>query len=145
MNNNLKIPKILEQNTFFFSSANNSDIRRWRESRVQNEVMAFLYILGFEIDITNGLRDYFYAEKEEIMIRFSYQESSRKVYKSFKIWDGEKKSNIRILRKIVNQYNQSRQRNNEILNLDIFSHDKNFKETILFGSSCIRLKKQFKN
>jgi len=143
MKNSIKIPSILETNTFFFNSATSASHRRWRENSVQLEVITFLYNLGFLIDITKSNNDNFWAEKDDMRIHFFYYESARNIYKGFKVWVGGKKSNIRAFRKVVDSFNQTPRKNTEIRNLDIY--DVGGKKTIIYGNPCFRFRKVFNN
>jgi len=142
MGNNIIIPKILLTNQ---SNKKSLSHLAWNEIIVQREVLTLLYTLGFEIDLSESLDNNYLAKKDNINIHFNYSESIKKTFKSFRIWNGYRKANIRTLKNIVEKYNQSSPRNNEILDLDFWIEGNKPTKTTIYGNPCIRLKKLIKN
>jgi hypothetical protein len=145
MANNIIIPKILLTNQSNKKRLSHLDWIAWNEIIVQREVLTFLYTLGFEIDLSESLNNNYLAKKYNTYIHFHYSESIKKTFKSFRIWNSYRKANIRTLKNIVEKYNQSSPRNNEVLDLDFWIDGNKPTRTIIYGNSCLRFKKLIKN
>ena len=92
----VKEPEILTAKTYFWSSAGNASQRRRNEEKNQSEVASFFESIGMEVTRKG---DNVIGKAGAITAIFHYSESCNNVYSSLSVHNGEKKSNIRLLRK----------------------------------------------
>lgn len=100
---NIEIPKCLTTNYYFFHPASYSYKRRANEERIIGEAKDFFKEIGF--NITQGEYSGFNAtstfQEEEVKVKFDYRESCRNIYKTFKVYKGEEKKDIRLIKKML--------------------------------------------
>ncbi|WP_299823672.1 hypothetical protein [uncultured Pontibacter sp.] len=92
----IQFPDILTANTFNWAAASNASTRRYNEKKRLDEVSSFFKEIGFQVH-QDG--DSVTATIDNLEVYFSYRESCKNVYKTFKVYRDGKKSNITVLRK----------------------------------------------
>ena len=99
MKNTIEVePDILTANTYFWIPGHDENNRQKREYYYCNMVKNFLkYTVGMEV-IEEDRK--ITAKKDNITVMFEYHENYNYVTKKCSVYNGEKKSNIRTLRKL---------------------------------------------
>ena len=99
----MELPAILTANTYFWNPDSSAQQRRNNEARRLLEVQDFLLSIEFirNPDADNWIREF---NGETVTVDFDYSESCKNVYKSLTVYNGPKKSNITLLKKIAAEY-----------------------------------------
>ncbi len=105
----IELPRFLAKNTFYWESGTTSARRSFNEKLVLQEAISFFEAIGFKLKLVfidvksiKGERQF---DNQKIEIVFSYYESAQNVYKTFKIYRDGKKTNIRIIKKMIEEVN----------------------------------------
>lgn len=104
MNEPLELPAILEANTYYWKPASHAAKRRDNEQYRQTQVYDFLTGLGFTTEWNQSL-DMVMGYKDEVEVLFVYRETCKNVYKSLKVLRNGKRSNITVLKKLLENKN----------------------------------------
>lgn len=96
-------PDILTANCFYWNPGSTAALRTSAENRRQTQAGEWLKKAGLKVSYSG---DTVTAEGDGIVVEFSYYESCKNVYKSFTVYRGGKKSNIKGLRSWIAAQNQ---------------------------------------
>jgi hypothetical protein len=104
-----QLPTFLTKNYFKIASNQKASKRREVEEVIHEEALAFFESLGFETfvnnftnEITGQMKYKSDAITDSIVVNFNYEESSKRIYRTFKVFKNGKKSNRKVIEKIMN-------------------------------------------
>ena len=102
--NNL-IPEQLSKNYYYWYPGGTSWQRRQNEDEIFSLAKNYLKSIGFEIIENDELEINAFTNfrDEKVKVYFHYQESCNNVYKIFKVYRNDTKSNISLLKKIAKE------------------------------------------
>jgi hypothetical protein len=104
-----QLPTFLTKNYFTVQSNQKASKRREVEALIHEEALQFFQSLGFETfvnnftnEITGQMKHKSDAITDSIIVKFNYEESSKRIYRTFKVFKNAKKSNRKVIEKIMN-------------------------------------------
>ena len=100
-----QLPTFLTKNYFTVASNQKASKRREVEALIHEEALQFFQLLGFEIFInnfSNEITGQMKHNSDSITVKFNYEESSKRIYRTFKVFKNGKKSNRKVIEKIMN-------------------------------------------
>jgi hypothetical protein len=100
-----QLPTFLTKNYFKIPSNQKASKRREVEDVIHEEALQFFQSLGFETfvnNFTNEITCQMKHKSDAITVNFNYEESSKRIYKTFKVFKNGKKSNRKVIEKIMN-------------------------------------------
>jgi hypothetical protein len=104
-----QLPTFLTKNYFKIPSNQKASKRREVEALIHEEALQFFQSLGFETFVNNFTNEITCQMKhksdsitDSIVVNFNYEESSKRIYRTFKVFKNGKKSNRKTIEKIMN-------------------------------------------
>jgi hypothetical protein len=104
-----QLPTFLIKNYFKIPSHQKASKRREVEEVIHQKALVFFESLGFETfvnnftnEITCQMKHKSDAITDSIVVNFNYEESSKRIYRTFKVFKNGKKSNRKVIEKIMN-------------------------------------------
>jgi hypothetical protein len=100
-----QLPTFLTKNYFTVASNQKASKRREVEDVIHQKALVFFEKLGFETfvnKITNEITCQMKNNSDTITVKFNYEESSKRIYRTFKVFKNGKKSNRKVIEKIMN-------------------------------------------
>jgi hypothetical protein len=100
-----QLPTFITKNYFKIPSNQKASKRREVEDVIHQKALLFFEKLGFETfvnKITNEITGQIKHNSDTIVVKFNYEESSKRIYKTFKVLKNGNKSNRKVIEKIMN-------------------------------------------
>jgi hypothetical protein len=104
-----QLPTFLTKNYFTVQSNQKASKRREVEDVIHQKALVFFESLGFETfvnkitnEITCQMKHKSDSITDSIVVNFNYEESSKRIYRTFKVFKNGKKSNRKVIEKIMN-------------------------------------------